>query len=82
MSRILYGNVLRDAKNSTAVVVVTRQKRHPLYGKQYKVDKKYLVHDPKNQLKAGEKVAITETKPISKRKRYVIADKNLAEKQS
>lgn len=79
MPRILQGTVLKPAVNSTAVVVVSRRKTHRIYGKQYKLDKKYLVHDPKSILKAGARVSIAETKPISKRKRWVIAPSSTTE---
>lgn len=72
MSRQLSGVVVSTKMDKTAVVAVTRMKKHPIYLKQYKVTKKYLAHDPQNEAVEGQKVTITETKPLSKRKRWLI----------
>lgn len=72
MSRQLNGVVVSTKMDKTAVVAVSRMKKHPLYLKQYKVTKKYLAHDPENSAVEGQKVTITETRPLSKRKRWLI----------
>jgi len=56
----------------TVVVEVTRLKKHPKYGRRFKVSKRYKVHDPANAHKKGEVVLIEETKPLSKEKRWKI----------
>ena len=56
----------------TATVVVERYVKHPKYQKYMRLSKKFLVHDPGNSAQVGEKVIIRETRPISKRKRFVI----------
>lgn len=68
----LKGVVVSDKMAKTVVVSVTRFVKHPLYGKYYKVSKKYKAHDEENASKVGETVEIRETKPISKDKRFVV----------
>ena len=69
-AKILKGIVVSDKMDKTIVVAVSRFIKHPLYGKFYKVSKKYKVHDEKNQHKVGEVVEIVSTRPLSKDKRF------------
>ena len=69
---ILKGVVVGDKMDKTIVVSVSRFIKHPLYGKFYKVSKKYKAHDEENKYKVGDKVEIVETRPISKDKRFKI----------
>jgi len=69
---ILKGVVVSDKMNKTVVVSVSRFVKHPLYGKFYKVSKKYKAHDENNGSKIGDKVIIVETRPISKDKRFKV----------
>ena len=69
---ILKGVVLSDKMDKTVVVSVSRFIKHPLYGKFYKVSKKYKAHDEENKYKVGDKVEIVETRPISKDKRFKV----------
>ena len=71
----LSGIVISDKMNKTVVVSVSRFVKHPKYGKFYKINKKYKAHDEKNEYKIGDKVEITETKPISKDKRFRVIKK-------
>jgi small subunit ribosomal protein S17 len=73
-SNILKGVVVSDKMDKTVVVIVSRFIKHPLYGKFYKVSKKYKAHDEENKYKTGDKVEIIETRPISKDKRFKIYD--------
>ncbi|MDP3015063.1 MAG: 30S ribosomal protein S17 [bacterium] len=75
MKRTLQGTIVSDKMNKTRVVAVTRLKKHPIYHKYYKVTRKFKAHDEKNEYKAGEKVIIEETRPISKDKRWRIIGK-------
>ncbi len=75
MKRTLQGIIVSDKMNKTRVVAVTRLKKHPIYHKYYKVTRKFKAHDEKNEYKAGEKVIIEETRPISKDKRWRIIEK-------
>ncbi|HEY4513288.1 MAG TPA: 30S ribosomal protein S17 [Candidatus Paceibacterota bacterium] len=67
---VLKGVVVSDKMDKTIVVSVSRFIKHPLYGKFYKVSKKYKVHDEENKYKVGDQVEIVETRPISKDKRF------------
>ena len=66
------GVVTSDKMDKTVVVSVSRFVKHPLYGKFYKVSKKYKAHDEDNVYKTGDKVEIVETKPISKDKKFKV----------
>lgn len=67
------GVVVKCAMKDTATVSVDRYVKHPKYKKYIRRSKKFLVHDPGNTLTVGQKVTIRETRPISKRKRFIIA---------
>ena len=66
------GVVVSDKMDKTVVVSVSRFIKHPLYGKFYKVSKRYKAHDEENKHKIGDKVEIVETRPISKDKRFTV----------
>ena len=70
--KTLKGVVVSDKMDKTVVVSVSRFVKHPLYGKFYKVSKKYKAHDEENVYKTGDKVEIVETRPISKDKRFKV----------
>ena len=73
--KTLKGVVVSDKMDKTVVVSVSRFVKHPLYGKFYKVSKKYKAHDEENVYKTGDKVEIVETRPISKDKRFKVINK-------
>lgn len=79
MSNRAFGKVVSDKMSQTAVVLVERLKKHPLYEKKFKVSKKFIVHNKDNKYKTGDLVEIIESKPISKRKHWIIT-KDLKEK--
>ncbi len=62
------GTVISDKMNKTITVRVTRTTRHPIYSRVVTRAKKYKVHDEKNNAKAGDKVIIAMTRPLSKTK--------------
>jgi small subunit ribosomal protein S17 len=68
----LKGVVVSNKMQKTVIVSVSRFIKHPLYGKFYKVSKKYKAHDEENKYKIGDKVEIMETKPISKDKHFKV----------
>ena len=70
MAKVLTGIVASDKTDKTIVVNVQRRKTHPLYKKQYTSSKRYQAHDAKNEAKIGDKVTITETRPISATKHF------------
>ena len=76
---VLKGVVVGDKMEKTVVVSVSRFIKHPLYGKFYKVNKKYKAHDENNKYKIGDKVEIVETRPISKDKHFSVIDGSVSD---
>jgi len=70
--KTLRGTVITASRENTAKVEVSRFVMHPKYKKFMKKVKKYLVHDFENTATVGEKVVIRESRPISKRKNFII----------
>ena len=68
----LVGVVTSDKMDKTIVVAVTTTKRHPVYGKVMRLVKKYKAHDESNDCRAGDRVQIIESKPISRHKRWAL----------
>mgnify|MGYP003591439423 CR=1 FL=1 len=64
------GVVVSDRASKTIVVKVDRRKAHPKYHKVVTVSKKYYAHDENSEAKIGDTVEITETRPLSKLKRW------------
>ncbi len=72
--KIRTGVVVSDQNDKTVTVLVERQFAHPLYTKQVKKTKKYRAHDEKNEYQIGDVVRITETRPLSKTKRWRVIE--------
>jgi small subunit ribosomal protein S17 len=70
--RLIEGIVSSDKMDKTVVVDVNEMKVHPKYLKRYVSTKRYKAHDPDNKFKVGDKVKISETKPISKDKKWKV----------
>ncbi len=68
------GMVVSDAPEKTVTVSVETLVRHPLYKKRVRRSKKFLVHDEQNEARLGDTVRIIETRPISRRKRWRLAN--------
>jgi small subunit ribosomal protein S17 len=68
------GVVVSDVQDKTIVVRVERRTTHPLYGKTMTQSKKYHVHDESNDAGVGDTVRIVETRPMSKLKRWRLAE--------
>ena len=68
------GQVVSDKMDKTVVVAVETPKRHPLYKKTMKRVVKYKAHDEKNKCRAGDRVIIMETRPLSREKRWRVAE--------
>ncbi len=68
------GTVVSDKMDKTVVVSVERRFSHPLYGKQMTRTKKYHAHDENNEYRVGDVVRIVETRPLSKLKRWRVAE--------
>ena len=70
IKRKFNGVVTSDKMNKTRVVTVESVKIYPKYEKRYKTNKKFKVHDEKNQYKSGDKVQFVECRPLSKDKKW------------
>ncbi len=70
--KTLSGTVVSDKMKDTVVVLVERYEKHPKYKKYIRIQKKFKAHDAGNTKKIGDKVTITETKPISKDKHFMV----------
>lgn len=73
MIRKLRGTVVSNKMDKTVVVAVERLVEHPIYRKKYTVTTKFKAHDEKNEYQIGDIVEITETRPLSRDKRWAVA---------
>ena len=69
----LTGTVVSDKMEKTVVVAVERQVRHAVYGKSQRKTSTFMAHNEKNEAKVGDTVVIAESRPLSRRKRWVVA---------
>jgi small subunit ribosomal protein S17 len=72
--KVRIGVVVSDKADKTVTVQVERRFAHPLYGKQVRKTKKYHAHDENNEYKVGDTVRMVETRPLSKTKRWRVAE--------
>jgi len=81
--KVREGVVVSDKMDKTVIVAVETRKIHPLYKKAIRVTERYKAHDAANTCKVGDKVKIRETRPLSREKRWRVAeifsDKGVAE---
>lgn len=68
------GFVVSDKMDKTVVVSITQTVKHPLYKKIYNRNAKLYAHDEANDAHVGDKVAISETRPLSKSKRWRVVE--------
>ena len=68
------GEVVSDKMDKTIVVAIENRDKHPKYKKIVVRTKKYKVHDEENQCKIGDRVRIRETRPLSRTKRWTVAE--------
>ena len=68
----LTGTVVSDSMEKTVVVAIERQVRHPVYGKSQRKTSKFMAHNENNEAKRGDTVAIAESRPLSRRKRWAV----------
>ncbi len=68
------GEVVKDRADKTVIVRVSRRVPHPLYGKVVRRSTQFAAHDEANDAHIGDIVRIVETKPISKTKRWRVAE--------
>ncbi|NER07749.1 MAG: 30S ribosomal protein S17 [Okeania sp. SIO2D1] len=68
------GVVVSNKMDKTIVVAIENRSAHPKYGKTVVKTKKYKVHDEENKCNEGDRVRITETRPMSRTKRWQLAE--------
>jgi small subunit ribosomal protein S17 len=68
------GVVVSDKMQKTVVVAIENRSPHPKYGKIVVKTKRYKVHDEEDNCKTGDRVRIRETRPLSRTKRWTIAE--------
>ena len=68
--RVIQGTVVSDKMDKTVVVTVERRKKHRLYHKVVSFTVRFKAHDENNECNVGDRVAIAETRPLSKDKRW------------
>ena len=68
------GVVVSDKMDKTVVVAVENRFPHPIYQKTVSRTKRYKAHDEENACKVGDRVRITETRPLSRTKRWAVAE--------
>ncbi len=66
------GVVISDKMEKSVTVVVERQIRHSVYGKTRRRSSSFLAHDEESAAKVGDRVAMTLSRPISRRKRWIV----------
>lgn len=71
----LIGVVVSDKMDKTRVVLVTRYVEHPKYKKYVKHQKRYKVHDAKNEFKVGDRVRLEGCAPVSRHKQFIAIEK-------
>ena len=72
--RTVVGRVVSDKMDKTVSVAIERLIKHPVYGKYIRRTSKVLAHDANNECKPGDRVAISECKPISKNKSWEVVN--------
>jgi len=66
------GTVVSNKMAKSVVVTIERQVRHGLYGKQQRLTSRFMAHDENNDAKVGDTVALVSSRPLSRRKRWVV----------
>lgn len=72
LRKTLTGYVVSAKNNKTVIVEIERKYNHPLYKKLVISHKRYAAHDEHNKAQVGDRVRITECRPISKTKHYYV----------
>jgi len=70
--RRLEGRVVSNKMDKTVVVAIERRKMHPIYKKVVRTTKKIMAHDESNEIEIGALVRVVESRPLSRKKRWVV----------
>lgn len=73
MAKTITGTVASKKTDKTIIVSEQVRTTHPLYRKQYTITKRFMAHDENNEAKEGDKVVITESRPLSARKHFALS---------
>ena len=68
----VFGTVISNKMDKSVVVAIERQVRHGVYGKQQRLTSRFMAHDEKNEAGIGDRVALASSRPLSRRKRWVV----------
>jgi small subunit ribosomal protein S17 len=68
----IIGTVVSNKMTKSVVVTIERQVRDAVYGKQLRRTSRFMAHDERNDAQVGDKVALVESRPLSRRKRWVV----------
>ena len=68
----IVGRVISNKMTKSVVVAIERQVRDEVYGKQIRLTSKFMAHDERSEAKVGDTVALVESRPLSRRKRFVV----------
>ena len=68
----IIGTVVSNKMAKSVVVTIERQVRHGLYGKQQRLTSRFMAHDEANSANVGDRVALLPSRPLSRRKRWVV----------
>ena len=72
--RKIVGRVVSDKMDKTVSIAIERLVKHPVVGKYIRRTTKLMAHDEKNECKTGDRVAISECRPIAKNKSWRVVD--------
>jgi small subunit ribosomal protein S17 len=68
----IFGTVVSNKMTKSVVVTIERQVRDGLYGKQQRLTSRFMAHDENSDAKVGDQVALVPSRPLSRRKRWVV----------
>jgi small subunit ribosomal protein S17 len=68
----IVGRVVSNKMTKSVVVTIERQVRDAVYGKQLRRTSRFMAHDENSEAKVGDRVALVESRPLSRRKRWVV----------
>ena len=72
--KVRIGRVVSDKMDKTVIVAYGWSSPHPIYKKAVRRETRFMTHDPENQAKLGDVVRIVESRPLSKTKRWILAE--------
>jgi small subunit ribosomal protein S17 len=68
----IVGKVVSNKMAKSVVVTIERQVRDGVYGKQLRLTSRFMAHDERNEAQVGDRVALVQARPLSRRKRWVV----------